>query len=102
MPLFQHTPLSEQQPSAEQIAELIADQDFYPVSVRNWQNESTNFSTASIIFSLAITREKSLTQQNERDKQTTQQVTTNQQELVKSPTQFVSPQNERELTPSPN
>jgi hypothetical protein len=26
MPLFQHTPLSEQQPSAEQIAELIADQ----------------------------------------------------------------------------
>ncbi|RIA86916.1 hypothetical protein C1645_828563 [Glomus cerebriforme] len=112
--LFQHAP--EQQPSAEQIAELIADQDFYPVSIRNWQNDQPispqlpSYSVwplqgqETVIYNqrdknLQVDREKSLTHQNERDKQTQQQIT-HQQELVKSPTQYVSPQNERELTPS--
>ncbi|CAB4388200.1 unnamed protein product [Rhizophagus irregularis] len=120
MPLFQHTPLSEQQPSAEQIAELIADQgtrqDLSPLVAGNqsklpsysvWPlqgQETAIYHRDKISMTSQVInqneREKSSTQQNERDKQTTQQVTTNQQELVKSPTQFVSPQNERELTPS--
>jgi hypothetical protein len=45
-------------------------------------------------------REKSLTLQNERDKTSTSQQVIHQQELVKSPTQYAPPQNERESTPS--
>ncbi|GBB92805.1 hypothetical protein RclHR1_02060008 [Rhizophagus clarus] len=118
--LFQHTPLSEQQPSAEQIAELIADQgtrqDLSPLVAGNqsklpsysvWPlqgQETAIYHRDKISMTSQVInqneREKSLTQQNERDKQTSQQITTHQQELVKSPTQYMSPQNERESTPS--
>ena len=96
--------------------------DFYPVSVRNWQNDqpiSPQLPSYSVwplqgqetaiynqrdkiqMSSQAANqndREKSTTHQNERDKSNPQQVI--QQELVKSPTQYGPPQNEREMTPT--
>ncbi|CAI2169431.1 14818_t:CDS:1 [Funneliformis geosporum] len=50
-----------------------------------------------------IDREKTLSNQNERDKPSkpsTSQQASYPQELVKSPTHYTSPQNERELTPT--
>ncbi|CAG8618666.1 14201_t:CDS:2 [Funneliformis caledonium] len=87
MPVFstlQQVPSSEPTPSStEQIAELIAEQ---APQVSN-----------------QIDREKSLSNQNERDKPSkppSSQQASYPQELVKSPTHYTSPQNERELTPS--
>ena len=100
--------------------------DFYPVSVRNWQNDQPisqqrpSYSVWQLSGQEAVIynqrdkiqmssqvvnqndREKSSSHQNERDKpskSSTSQVTY-PQELVKSPTHYTSPQNERELTPS--